>query len=112
MSGEEQARSEKLARILADGADWEKTRTSIEGVMIVRMPQYKSRPPTLAIEINPIDASGSATKKRGVVIRSAAELALIAQILANPDLAKLAEAMDLANPATSTPKKSSDVFQV
>ena len=112
MSGEGQNMGERLARLLADGADWEKTRTSIDGVMLVRMPQYKSRPPTLAIEINPIDASGSSTKKRGIVIRSAAELSEIARILASPDLARLAEAMDSTNPATSSPKRSADVFRV
>jgi hypothetical protein len=38
-------------------------------------------------KINPIDASGSPTKKRGVVIRSVAQLGLIRDILTNPKTA-------------------------
>lgn len=102
---------ERLGKMLSNGADWERTPTSISGVMIIRMPQYKSRPPTLALEINPIDSSGSTTKKRGLMVRSAVELHEIAEIMANDDLAKLATAMDAANP-TSAPKKNTDVFRV
>ena len=37
----------------------------------------RTRPRSIAIEINPVDASGSATKKMGVVIRSTSELSVV-----------------------------------
>ena len=110
MSGEE--RKERLSRLLSESDDWQKTRTDIDGVLLVKMPQYKSRPPTLALEINPIDATGSSTKKRGIVIRSSEELSTISQIVSDPRLAELAASMDSVNPATSGPKKSADGVRV
>lgn len=112
MSDENVPMDERLGKMLANGGDWERTPTSIAGVMIIRMPQYKSRPPTLALELNPVDVSGTATKKRGMMIRTADEVHEIVKIMNNTDLVKLAEAMDIANPASSAPKQSSDVFRV
>lgn len=111
MSDEGVPMEERLSKMLSGGGDWERTPTSIPGVMIIRMPQYKSRAPTLALELNPVDASGAATKKRGMMIRSADEVREIAKIVGNEDMIKLAQAMDVANP-TSLPKQSSDVFRV
>lgn len=62
-------------------------------------------PQLLAIEINPVDSSGSASKKRGVVIRSGAELEEINRLLSNPKLSLLAKSIDEVNPV----KKSSYV---
>ena len=112
MSDEGGSMEERLAKVLSSGADWDRTPTNIPGVMILRMPQYKSRPPTLALEINPVDVSGSTTKKRALMIRSASELAEIAKIIANDDLARLAEAMDSVNPASMSSKQSANVFRV
>jgi hypothetical protein len=60
------------------------------------------------------DASGSPTKKRGVVVRSAAELQWIKDISSNPKTAELAEKMDKVNPPKkeSSYKTSTDIFEV
>jgi hypothetical protein len=52
---------EKLAEFLKRGSDWEKLRTSVPGVFIQKLPPYRSSPERLAVEINPIDASGNPT---------------------------------------------------
>ena len=111
MSSEDGSIGERLAKMLADGGDWEKTQTSVEGAMIVRMPQFKNRPPVLALEINP---AGPASKKRGILIRSSSELYEISRIVGNADLAKLADAIDKTNPASSSapPKQGGDVFKI
>lgn len=103
---------DRLSKMLSGGGDWERTPTNISGLTIVRMPQYRNRPPTLSIELNPVDASGAGTKKRGLMIRSADEVREIAKIMNNADLIKLAEAMDKVNPVSSAPKQNSDVFRV
>ena len=103
---------DKLAKMLSNGADWERTQTSIKGVSIIRMPQYKSRAPMLALEINPVDATGATTKKRGMMIRSSSELEEIIKIATNENMSKLAHAMDSANPTIGTSKQSTDVLRV
>ncbi len=56
---------ESLTEFLEDGDDWERKKTSVDGVFILKLPEYKGNPPRLAIELNPTDSSGNPTKKRG-----------------------------------------------
>src|SRR6266513_755691 len=90
---------QRLTQFLKEGKDWERKATSIPGIFLLRLPGLRSGPPSLAIEINPVDPStGSATKKRGVVIRSSSELEVVNNLLSNPKLSQLAKSMDEVNP--------------
>ena len=60
----------------------------------MKLPSSRSRQASIAIEINPVDAAGSATKKRGKVIKSASELDRFNRILANQKLMELARGID------------------
>lgn len=53
--------------------------------------------PTVTI-INPVDALGYHNEKRRVVLRSAAKLEWIKDVLSNPQGVELAEMMDKVNP--------------
>ena len=104
---------QRLTKFIKEGKDWERKATSIPGIFLLRLPSgLRSTAPSLAIEINPVDASGSATKKRGVVIRSDSELAQINKLLSNPKLPQLAKSMDEVNPEVKrlTATKESDIF--
>ena len=105
---------ERLVQFLRNGKDWERKATSIAGVFLLRLPTFKGRSASIAIEINPVDASGSVTKKRGIVVRSALELDEISRLLSNPKLAEMAKMIDEVNPAEvkSAPKGSLDVFEI
>ncbi|MRN68357.1 MAG: hypothetical protein FIO04_01505, partial [Nitrosopumilales archaeon] len=59
-----------MTQFLREGKDWERKATNIPGVFILKLPSFKGRSASLAIEVNPIGSSGAATKKRGVVVRS------------------------------------------
>jgi hypothetical protein len=72
---------ERLAQFLIDARDWEKKTTSIPGLFILKLPGLRGNPPSVVLEVNPVDALGSPTKKRGVIIRSAAELEWIRDII-------------------------------
>lgn len=85
---------ERLAQFLIDARDWEKKTTSIPGLFILKLPGRRGNPPSVVLEINPVDALGSPTKKRGVIVRSTAELEWIKDILSNPKVAKLSENID------------------
>ena len=58
--------NEKLGQFLSKGQNWEKRATNLPGVSLLKLPTSKHSPSSIAIEINPINASsGLGTKKRG-----------------------------------------------
>jgi hypothetical protein len=105
---------ERLTQFLKQGNDWERKVTSIPGVFLLKLPTFKSRPESIVIEVNPVDTSGSPTKKRGIIIRSSSELEQIRNILTNVKLEQLSKSIDEVNPEvkTATAKDSSDIFQI
>ena len=104
---------ERLMQFLKDGKDWERKATNISGVFLIKLPTFRGKPASLAIEINPVSSSGSATKKRGVVIRSNSELEEISRLLSNSKLAQLAKNMDEINPEkTFTKSGTDDIFEI
>ena len=108
------AADQRLMQFLKEGKDWERKATNIPSIFLLRLPGLKSTAPSLAIEINPVDSSGFATKKRGVVIRSSYELEEITKLLTNPKLPQLAKSMDEVNPEVRGPTitKQSDIFEI
>ena len=81
---------------------------------MLKLPSSRTRQGAVAIEVNPVDAAGSATKKRGIVIRSASELNEFNRILGNQKLVELASKVDEVNPKQKEPPTAadSDVFQI
>jgi hypothetical protein len=105
---------DRLSQFLKDGKGWERKVTNIPGVFLIKLPEYRSRPPYIAIEINPVDTSGMATKKRGILIRSRSELEKISNILTNAKIIQLADSIDEVNPEKKTKPLSTetDVFEI
>jgi len=89
---------EKLREFLAKGADWGRMKTSIPGVFVLKLPAYKSSPSRLTVEINPVDGFGNPTKRRGLLIRTDAELEEFRKIVGDDRLSKLQRLMDSINP--------------
>jgi hypothetical protein len=69
---------------------------------------------SIAIEINPVDAAGAATKKRGIVIRSSSELDQFNFILTDQKPIELIRRIDEINPKQKEEVGStgSDVFEI
>ena|ERR1017187_3479647 len=88
----------KLSLFLKTGSDWGKLKTSVPGIFILKMPEYRGIPARLAVELNPVDASGSPTKKRGIVLRSKEEFEEYKAIFLVEKLAPLLEEMEKVNP--------------
>ena len=59
---------EKLESLLNELKDWEKRETNIHGVKIMKIPETKSLPSRLGIEINPVDEDGKPLKRKGAII--------------------------------------------
>jgi hypothetical protein len=69
------------------------------GLLQIPVETTTTRQAAIAIEINPVDSAGSATKKRGIVVRSVSELDEFNRILSNQKLVELARKMDQVNPS-------------
>ena len=63
----------------------------------MKLPSSRARQASISIEIYPVNAAGSATKKRGIVIRSTWELNEFNRIIANQKLVELARKVDEVN---------------
>ncbi len=105
---------DKLSAFLSKSRDWERRPTNIPGIFLIKLPSFRSRQASIAIEINPVNATGAATKKRGVVIRSASELNQLNSILADQKLIELARRIDEVNPKQKEESATtgSDVFEI
>jgi len=105
---------DRLAEFLRTGGDWEKLKTSVAGVFIQKLPPYRSSPSRLAVEVNPVDASGNPTKRRGLLIRSLDEYEAFKEIIMDEKLPKLLEMLGAVNPETGrgTRRKGEDVIEI
>ena len=88
----------RLADFLKSGKDWERKPTTVPGVFVLKMPPFKGIPARLAVELNPVDAAGNPTKKRGVLLRSSEELAEYRKLLNDDRLASLMKNIDASSP--------------
>ncbi len=105
---------ERLEEFLRTGNDWEKLKTSIPGVFVQKLPPYRSSPSRLAIEVNPVDASGNPTKRRGLLIRFSDEFDTFKEILNDDKFPKLLTMLETVNPGSGrrTTKLDRDVIEI
>jgi hypothetical protein len=92
--------SEKLQEFLATGKDWAKVKTTVPGVFIQKLPAYRGQPARLAIEVNPVDASGAPTKRKGLLIRDVSEYEEFKEILTNDKMETVFDMLEKVNPPT------------
>jgi len=60
----------QLEEHLKNGKDWAKMETPVPGVFVVKVPETKTRPALLFIEVNPLKSDGKPLKKKGLFIRN------------------------------------------
>jgi hypothetical protein len=83
-----------LKEFIEEGQDWERKNTSVKGVSIIRLPPYKNRPASLAIDINPVGENGLPMKKKGIMIMDSAELHAFREAFKNEKLDNLMKALE------------------
>lgn len=105
--------TETLETFLEEGKDWERKATSLRGVSILRMPRTTTRPPTLAIEINPLDERGTPMKRKGIMIRSPKELEALRAVLEDPKVVNLMGALASVVPAVpAAGKENTGIIEI
>jgi hypothetical protein len=89
---------EKLADFLRTGKDWFRMRTSVRGVFVLKLPPYRGSPARLVVELNPVNETGNPKKRRGLILRSGAELEEFKELFSDEKLPKLLGMIDSVNP--------------
>ncbi len=90
----------ELKEHLNSGKDWEKMETPIEGVMVVKVPETKTRPALLFLEINPI-INGKPLKRKGLFVGNQEILVKFAEALQDDKTFQLIKVMESINPKVS-----------
>ncbi len=103
---------EKLLDFLKTGKDWSRLKTTVPGIFVLKLPAYRGSPSRLAVEVNPVDESGSPKKKRGLVIRDQVELKEFTELVQNERLKKLTAELDQVNPKKEREKHSDEVLEI
>jgi len=99
--------TQNLRVFIETGEDWERMNTTLPGVSIIRLPATRSRPASLAMEVNPVDENGRPMKKKGIMVMSRIELLAFQQVFRNEKLGQLLTAVEEVLPEKKGAKKSS-----
>jgi len=104
---------DKLSQFLRTGPDWGRLKTTVPGLFVLKLPAYKNSPARIAVKLNPVDDSGSPTKKRGLVIRSSQELEEYVKLFQYDRLSLLLGAVDKVNPpARKAARPGEEVLEI
>jgi len=106
---------EKLRDFLENGKDWERIRTTVNGIFILKIPKSKIKdtPSRIVIELNPSDEFGNPTKRRGVILRNSEELKEFKNLINNEKLEYLLKVLDDINPkAIKRAKPSKEAIEI
>lgn len=105
---------EKLTEFLKTGKDWSRLKTTVPGVFVLKLPSYKGSPSRLAVELNPVGGDGAPKKRRGLVLRSKAELEEFKELFNYEKLAKLMEILEKVNPKVEAakPRKGEEIIEL
>ena len=105
--------TESLRAFMETGEDWERKNTSLKGVSIIRLPKTKTRPASLAIDINPVNEKGVPIKKRGIMIMSRTEMLAYKELFTSEKLDSLLTTIENVIPEKKGAKvEKEDVLQI
>ena len=105
--------TESLRAFMETGEDWERKNTSLKGVSIIRLPKTKTRPASLAIDVNPLNEKGVPIKKRGIMIMSRAEMLAYKELFTSEKLDSLLTTIENVIPEKKGAKvEKEDVLQI
>ena len=102
--------AENIKKAMEHADDWEKKKTSIPGIFLVRMPEKDLR---VMLMFNPPDDDGNPTKKKGMYFADLETVEAGKRAFPNPNLPALVEAVAKINERSGRkPSDGSDVFEV
>jgi hypothetical protein len=88
----------RLREILEKARDWQRVPVKTSpGIFVVKAPGTKRNPPSLLIELNPVDENNLPTKRRGLYIRSRRDLEEYRKLINDRNLDALVAALEEVN---------------
>ena len=113
MSGEQ--KDKRLADFLANGKDWERKQTNVPGVFLIRLPQFRSRPACIGVELDVLNRGGGSNRRRGIIIRTTGELRQLMEVINNGKLLELTTSIEKVNPvqqANTGANLDNEIFEI
>lgn len=91
-------KDKRLIEFLENGKDWERKQTNIPGVFLIRLPQFRSRPACIGVELDALNRGGGSNRRRGIILRTSEELQQLLDIVSNKKLSELTSSIEKVNP--------------
>jgi hypothetical protein len=91
-------KDKRLIEFLENGKDWERKQTNIPGVFLIRLPQFRSRPACIGVELDALNRGGGGNRRRGIILRTSEDLKQLLDIVTNKKLSELTSSIEKVNP--------------
>lgn len=91
-------KDKRLVEFLENGKDWERKETNIPGVFLIRLPQFRSRPACIGVELEVLKRGGGSSRMRGIILRTKEELKQLLDVVTNKKLEDLTSSIEKINP--------------
>lgn len=111
----DEQKDKRLADFLANGKDWERKQTNVPGVFLIRLPQFRSRPACIGVELDVLNRGGGSNRRRGIIIRTTGELRQLMEVINNGKLLELTTSIEKVNPvqqANTGANLDNEIFEI
>jgi len=103
----------RLREILEKAREWQRVPVrSSPGIFVVKTPGTKRNPPSLLIELNPVDENNMPTKRRGLYIRSRRDLEEYRKLINDRNLDALVSALEEVNGRKEKEERESEDLMI
>jgi hypothetical protein len=110
-----ESKDNRLQEFLENGQDWERKQTNVPGVFLIRLPQFRSRPACIGVELDVLNRAGGSNRRRGIIVRTKEELQQLSDVVANQKVIELTSAIEKVNPVQQSntgAKLDTEVFEI
>ena len=108
-------KDKRLVEFLENGKDWERKQTNVPGVFLLRLPQFRSRPACIAVELDVLNRGGGSNRRRGIILRTSEELKQLLDIVTNEKITELTSSVEKVNPVqqtTAAANLDNEIFEI
>jgi hypothetical protein len=103
----------RLREILEKARDWQRIPVrSSPGIFVVKAPGTKRNPPSLLIELNPVDENSMPTKRRDLYIRTRKDLEEFRRLINDRNLGALVSALEEVNGRREEEEEESEDLEI
>jgi hypothetical protein len=105
----------RLMEFLQSGKDWERKQTNIPGIFLIRLPQFRSRPACIGVELDVLNRGAGGSRRRGIILRTRDELEQLLEVINNHKLLELTSLIEKVNPvqqSSSATNLDSEIFEI